>query len=144
VPRLADVLALTPASKTVYVEIKGEHIEAAVATVIGESATRCAVHSFDHDAVARLRTISPEIPRGILFDKRASADTTIRRIKETGARDLWPRRDLIDQELLDLAHRAGVRVIAWTVNSLPEARTLVALGVDGLCTDDVRLLDTLR
>lgn len=144
VPPLADVLAVTPPSKTVYVEIKGEHIEAAVATVIGESATQCAIHSFDHDAVARLRTISPEIPRGILFDKRASADTTIRRIKETGARDLWPRRDLIDQALLALAHRAGVRVIAWTVNSLPEARTLVALGVDGLCTDDVRLLDTLR
>jgi glycerophosphoryl diester phosphodiesterase len=42
-----------------------------------------------------------------------------------------------------LAHEAGARVIAWTVNSTSEAQTLVALGVDGVCTDDVRLLDDL-
>jgi glycerophosphoryl diester phosphodiesterase len=135
---------MTPASKTVYVEIKGERIEAAVATVIGESSARCAVHSFDHEAIARLRAIAPEIPRGILFDKAATADATIRRIEAAGARDLWPRRDLIDATLLALAHGAGARVIAWTVNSIHEAQALVALGVDGLCTDDVRLLDSLR
>jgi glycerophosphoryl diester phosphodiesterase len=144
VPRLVDVLAMTPATKTVYVEIKGERIEAAVATAIGESAARCAVHSFDHEAIARLRAIAPEIPRGILFDKAATADATIRRIEAAGARDLWPRRDLIDATLVALAHGAGARVIAWTVNSIHEAQALVALGVDGLCTDDVRLLDSLR
>jgi glycerophosphoryl diester phosphodiesterase len=91
-----------------------------------------------------LRAIAPEIPRGILFDKRASAETTIRRIEATGARDLWPRRDLIDPALIGLAHDAGARVIAWTVNSLADAEALVAMGVDGVCTDDVRLLDTIR
>jgi glycerophosphoryl diester phosphodiesterase len=144
VPRLADVLSMTPAGKTVYVEIKGERIEAAVATVIGESAVRCAVHSFDHDAIARLRAIAPDIPRGILFDERATTDAMRRRIEATGARDLWPRRDLIDAALVSVAHTAGARVIAWTVNSTSEAQALLALGVDGLCTDDVRLLDTLR
>jgi glycerophosphoryl diester phosphodiesterase len=143
VPRLADVLAVTPPGKTVYVEIKGERIEGAVATVIGESSARCAVHSFDHDAIARLRAIAPQIPRGILFDERASGETMRRRIEATGARDLWPRRDLIDDALVALAHEAGARVIAWTVNSRSEAQTLVALGVDGVCTDDVRLLDDL-
>ena len=144
VPRLADVLAMTPSGKTVYVEIKGERIELAVATVIGESSARCAVHSFDHDAIGRLRAIAPDVPRGILFDERATADTMRRRIETTGARDLWPRRDLIDADLVALAHDSGARVIAWTVNSTPEAQALVAMGVDGLCTDDVRLLDALQ
>jgi glycerophosphoryl diester phosphodiesterase len=144
VPRLDDVLAMTPAGRIVYVEIKGERIEAAVATVITESPARCAVHSFDHDAIARLRAIAPDIPRGILFDKRATAEATIRRIEAAGARDLWPRRDLIDPNLVALAHGAGARVIAWTVNSMVEGRALAAMGVDGLCTDDVRLLDDLR
>jgi glycerophosphoryl diester phosphodiesterase len=31
-------------------------------------------------------------------------------------------------------------VIAWTVNAVLAAQQLVALGVDGLCGDDVRLL----
>ena len=143
VPRLADVLAITPAGKTVYVEIKGERIEPAVAVVIGESSAHCAVHSFDHDAIARLRAIASQIPRGILFDERVSAETVRRRIEATGARDLWPRRDLIDAALVALAHEAGARVIAWTVNSTAEAQTLLALGIEGVCTDDVRLLDAL-
>src|SRR5438045_9767856 len=109
---LTDVLAMTPAGKIVYVEIKGERIEAAVAGVIGESSVRCAVHSFDHDAIARLRTIAPEIPRGILFDKRAAAEVMVRRIEATGARDLWPRRDLVDAGLMALAHRAGTALIS--------------------------------
>jgi glycerophosphoryl diester phosphodiesterase len=40
-------------------------------------------------------------------------------------------------------HGAGGRVIAWTVNNREEARRLIALGVDGVCTDDVRILDGL-
>jgi glycerophosphoryl diester phosphodiesterase len=143
VPRLADVLAVTPANKTVYVEIKGERIEAAVVAVIRESAVACAVHSFDHDAIVRCRGIAPEIPRGILFDQ-APADAMIRGLALTGARDLWPRWDLIDAGLVVRAHDAGARVIAWTVNAVAAAQTLADMGVDGLCTDDVRLLDELR
>jgi glycerophosphoryl diester phosphodiesterase len=62
----------------------------------------------------------------------------------TGARDVWPRWDLIDAELVASAHAAGARLIAWTVNSVAAAQALVGIGVDGLCTDDVRLLDALR
>jgi glycerophosphoryl diester phosphodiesterase len=40
-------------------------------------------------------------------------------------------------------HQAGGRVIAWTVNDRQDAAELLSLGVDGLCTDDVRLLDGL-
>ena len=114
-PTLAQLLAIVPASATAYVEIKGEHIEGLVADVIRDSTTRCAVHSFDHQAVRRMRDIAPQIPRGILFDR----------------------------PLVDRVHEAGGRVIAWTVNSADSAATLGAIGVDGLCTDDVRLLDGL-
>jgi glycerophosphoryl diester phosphodiesterase len=34
-------------------------------------------------------------------------------------------------------------VIAWTVNSASEARRLAGYGIDGICTDDVTLLDSL-
>jgi glycerophosphoryl diester phosphodiesterase len=45
--------------------------------------------------------------------------------------------------LVDRVHAAGGRVIAWTVNDRDAASDLIALGVDGICTDDVRLLDGL-
>jgi glycerophosphoryl diester phosphodiesterase len=140
IPRLSDVLALTPAEKTVYVEIKGSGIEAAVVSTIANGSARCAVHSFDHVAIARCRDIAPDLPRGILYDQ-SSPDAMVRQLELVGARDLWPRWNLIDAELVARVHAAGARVIAWTVNSRSDAQLLVAMGVDGLCTDDVRLLD---
>ena len=40
------------------------------------------------------------------------------------------------------AHAAGARVIAWTVNSRDVADELVKLGVDGICSDDLRPLSS--
>lgn len=139
IPTLDDVLAVVPSSAAVYVEIKGANIEEGVAAVLARSATQCAVHSFDHDAVARMREIAPDVPRGILFERRAA--DVVAAMRATGARDVWPERRLIDAALVETVHAAGGRVIAWTVNSRGEAAALATLGVDGLCTDDVRLLD---
>jgi glycerophosphoryl diester phosphodiesterase len=136
IPMLEEVLAFSPTRATTYVEIKGANIEKAVAAVIVASAARCAVHSFDHAAVERMRDIDPVIPTGILFDRRP--DDVVAIMRSTGARDVWPQWKLIDRELVDAVHQAGGRVIAWTVNSRRAAEKLAGLGVDGLCGDDVR------
>jgi glycerophosphoryl diester phosphodiesterase len=137
IPTLASVLEATPPEATVYVEIKGMGIEERVALVIRESSARCAVHSFDHGAIVRMRELAPEIPRGILFED-AHVDI-LKVLQLTDARDVWPRWDLIDAALIALVDRAKSRVIAWTVNSTDDARRLGGLGVDGVCGDDVRL-----
>jgi glycerophosphoryl diester phosphodiesterase len=53
---------------------------------------------------------------------------------------VWPNWKLIDRGTVALVHARGGRVIAWTVNSSGPASDLAAIGVDGICTDDVRLL----
>jgi glycerophosphoryl diester phosphodiesterase len=141
VPRLTDVLTAVPAGRTAYVEIKGVGIEPLVAAALVASPTRCAVHAFDHEAVRRMRTLAPELPRGILLDE-SPADIE-RMMSAAGARDVWPEWTLIGRGLVDRVHAAGGRVIAWTVNDRYAAEQLIDLGVDGLCTDDVRLLDDL-
>ncbi|MDB4876067.1 MAG: glycerophosphoryl diester phosphodiesterase [Gemmatimonadetes bacterium] len=141
IPRLADVLTATPAGRTVYVEIKGVGIEALVAAALVGSPTRCAVHAFDHEAVRRMRTLAPELPRGILLDESPADIEQL--MSAAGARDVWPDWTLIGRDLVDRVHAAGGRVIAWTVNDRYAAEQLIDLGVDGLCTDDVRLLDDL-
>lgn len=140
IPSLADVFGIVPAGGTVYVEIKGSGIEAIVAQAISGVRIRCAVHSFDHGAIERMRELAPTIPRGILFDHRADVAAAMAR---TGARDVWPEWTLVDRALVELVHGAGGRVIVWTVNDVTTAATLAKMGVDGICTDDVRLLDAL-
>jgi glycerophosphoryl diester phosphodiesterase len=139
IPTLRDVLALVGERAVVYVEIKGIGIERAVVDVVRASATRCAIHSFDHPTIERVRELAPEIPRGLLFD---DADTTamLEEMARYDARDLWPEASLIDAALVTAAHDAGKRVVAWTVNDPQLAAYLAAIGVDALCSDDIPLI----
>jgi glycerophosphoryl diester phosphodiesterase len=138
IPTLADVLAATPADRTLYVELKGEGIEREVAELLMPRASRAAIHSFDHAAIERLSRIAPDVPRGILYDD-VDVDVAAA-VARTGARDVWPEWPLIDEALVDRVHDLGCRVIAWTVNRRDVAEYLADIGVDGLCGDDVRLL----
>jgi glycerophosphoryl diester phosphodiesterase len=96
------------------------------------------VHSFDHAAIAAVRSLASDLPRGLLLDKNDPRTHDIGAlVTKYGARDLWPHTSLVDERLVNDAHRAGARIVAWTVNHVSSARRLASLGVDALCTDDV-------
>ena len=145
IPRLADVLDAVGDRATTYIELKGLHVEAAVANVVQRHGRRYALHSFDHDAIERVRRIAPDMPRGVLLDRETPkpAEQLRSLMDRTRPRDVWPHWTLVDAAFMRAARELGVRVIPWTVNSLDRARELASLHVDGICTDDVRLLATL-
>ena len=59
--------------------------------------------------------------------------------------NLSPRGDLITPALVEKAHRAGLQVVAWTINEPEQMRRLIAAGVDGIMTDyPDRLVSVLR
>ena len=132
-PMLSDVLSLIGDRAVAYVEIKGAHIEAAVVGCIEQSRTQCAVHSFDHRSVARVRTLAPAMRAGILLEARLV--DPIAALRDAGATDFWQQWTRIDEDLVAAVHGAGGRVIAWTVNDPGAAAELLRLGVDGICTD---------
>jgi glycerophosphoryl diester phosphodiesterase len=145
VPRLDDVMRAIGDSATVYVELKGKDIEDVVIPVCRQFGRRFALHSFDHSAMARVARKAPDLPRGILLDRDVTRPVDVLRAaaNDVGPRDVWPHWSLVDEAFVRAAHDLGTRVIAWTVNSRAAATTLVALGVDAICTDDVRLLANL-
>jgi glycerophosphoryl diester phosphodiesterase len=138
VPTLAEVLAAVPPRVTVYVEVKAAGIEAHVARVIAPHAARVAVHAFDHRIARAIAAAVPGVPAGILqasylIDSPAA-------LSAAGARDLWQHWELIDAALVHDVHAVGGRVIAWTANDPEVIRQLAAWGVDGLCSDDLRVV----
>jgi glycerophosphoryl diester phosphodiesterase len=141
IPTLAEVLSLVGGAAIVYVELKGAGIERQVVDVIRASTARCAVHSFDHAAIARTRTLAPGLRRGLLFSRRPRDPAAA--MDAAGASDAWPEWPLIDREFVASVRRVGGAVIAWTVNDPAAARRLAAMGVDGICTDDLRLIAPL-
>jgi glycerophosphoryl diester phosphodiesterase len=136
IPTLDAVLEAVAGAASVYVEIKGRHIERLVVEAIARSPTACAVHSFDHRAVRRVRELAPRLATGILLESYLV--DPVGALRAAGARDYWQHWRGIDDELLRRVQGAGGRVIAWTVNGARDAAALARLGVDGLCTDDVR------
>jgi glycerophosphoryl diester phosphodiesterase len=99
---------------------------------------RAAVHSFDYRVIDAIRDIAPALPLGLLVaDRHADAVSLAR---QHAVRDVWPAIDLIDLRLVESLHALGTRVIAWTANDENDARRLHELGIDGLCTDDVRAM----
>ncbi|WP_396212960.1 glycerophosphodiester phosphodiesterase [Gemmatimonas sp.] len=134
VPTLAEVFELVGDRATVYVEVKAAQVERLVAAMLDRFAgVRTAVHAFDHRIPVGVRGLRPATPIGLLS---ASYPLSLPGVLDgSGAEAFWQHADLIDASLVHNAHAAGVRVIAWTVNSAPHARRLAAWGVDALCTD---------
>jgi glycerophosphoryl diester phosphodiesterase len=141
IPSLEAVCDLVLYGAELFVEIKGEGIEEAVAAVLDRRPGVFAIHSFDHATIGRLARARVPYRLGLLFDE--SVDDAVERMAEYGASDAWPHRSLVERPLVERIHRSGGRVIAWTVNSVKDARRLAGYGVDGICTDDVTLLDGL-
>lgn len=63
-----------------------------------------------------------------------------RRAPKLGVWAVWIYHPLITSRMVRAAHGAGVGVVAWTVDDAPRIAALQALGVDGICTNDPRLL----
>jgi glycerophosphoryl diester phosphodiesterase len=145
IPTLAEVLDAVGDRATVYIELKGRAVEESVIDVARKHGRRCALHSFDHDSIARAAQRAPEIPRGLLLDIRLPH--AIRVMQEsaarTGARDVWPHWTLVDARFMAAAAQLDLRVITWTVNAAERASHLLGQGVSGICSDDVRLLANL-
>jgi glycerophosphoryl diester phosphodiesterase len=140
IPTLTDVLQAIGTRATVYVEIKGRDIEErVVATIAGASSSgRVPVHSFDHRAVVRARSIEPSLIGGILLVSYLVEPE--RALRAAGARDYWQEWSMIDEELVAAVHAREGRVIAWTVNEAETARRLASIGVDGICTDVLQVI----
>lgn len=137
-PALADVLDfLAGAGLTAYCELKGPNTARPALAAIRASGVTGAVHSFDHRQVAAARAIDPTVARGVL--EVSYPVDPLHALHQVAGRDLWRQWPFIDADLIRAAHAEGARVIAWTVNSEAEIARLAALGVDGLCTDDVAL-----
>jgi glycerophosphoryl diester phosphodiesterase len=135
IPTLQQVIDAVGASLTIYCELKGAGTAAPACAVLGASSGRSAVHAFDHRQIAAARAINAAIPRGVLeasyhVDPLAS-------LRSVGARDLWQEKESIDGELIRAVHAIGCRVIAWTVDTPRDIERLAAIGIDGICTNDV-------
>ncbi len=149
VPMLEEILDFTKEHDVIfYLEIKPgptwgiEHVVVATLRDYGASA-RVVILSFDPSTLDSVHRLDPTMMTGLLCEN-ATGDLVEGTVR-AGARQLVARGDLINTAVIDKAHRAGLQVVAWTINEEEQMRHLIATGVDGIITDyPDRLLTILR
>jgi glycerophosphoryl diester phosphodiesterase len=145
IPALAKVLALVPAGKRVFVEIKGgpevvtalERCVAASGLAPGQVVTI----SFDRFAAQAAKLAMPRHAAAWILDSvEAMGGISIGEILDTAqtlgldALDFeagWP----LDERLMQQIHRRGFQVYVWTVDDVRRARRLRTAGLDGVTTN---------
>jgi glycerophosphoryl diester phosphodiesterase len=65
------------------------------------------------------------------------------KLPKFGVFAMWVYHPLVSPKLASICKRAGVELIAWTVDDEPRMRRLVEMGVDGLVSNDPRLYERL-
>jgi len=142
-PPLQDVLARYKDSAFLDIELKVPGLEKLLLSLLRKDApTRgCVVSSFLPGVLRSVRGKSSSLPLGLICE-------TTQQLEEWR---LLPVEYVISQyrlvttELLRALREAGKKIIVWTVNQPDDMRRFEKAGVDGIISDDTRLLsETLR
>jgi glycerophosphoryl diester phosphodiesterase len=89
------------------------------------------------------RWARPLVLGALITMRRRMPGVVRRRAAGLGVEAIWAYHALITPALLRACHDSGLELIAWTVDDLERMRQLAELGVDGICSNDPRLLARL-
>ncbi|MFO7927517.1 MAG: glycerophosphodiester phosphodiesterase [Halobacteriota archaeon] len=133
VPTLEDALGAVPEYVGVNVELKERGTEADALELIDAHHPQAIVSSFSRQVLADCREIDPTVPRAYLTEESGAAEIEI--AIHLDCEYFHPAMDICTDRIVADAHRAGMSVTAWSVDSSDEAETLARTGVDGVIAD---------
>jgi glycerophosphoryl diester phosphodiesterase len=94
------------------------------------------VSSFLPEILLSFRRLDREIPLGLICEERYQMAAWT----ELPIQFVIPHHSLVDEALCQLLHAAGKQILVWTVNRREEVLRLRNWGVDGIISDDTKLL----
>ncbi|HVF66772.1 MAG TPA: glycerophosphodiester phosphodiesterase [Pyrinomonadaceae bacterium] len=152
IPLLSEVFERY-GDKHLYVEMKCEEpasraeLARAVVGLVREHklGERLVVKSFEHDALAEVKKLAPEIRTAALFGRSwprpfVPAAKIIAEAEACGADEISLHRSLLRKATVERARARGFEVVVWTVNSPFWLRRSAALGLRAVITDNPDLL----
>lgn len=125
--------------------LQAEIKDRAAARVLAEAIERRGLHervtviSFHAQALAQTKALLPDLP--IVLVTGRSTPTAPERALELGASMVSCDLRHLDEAVVERCHAAGVRVISWTVNTAEDLARARWLGLDGVVTDQPRVLE---
>jgi len=141
IPTLHEVLDLMDARVKVNIELKGENTARPVKKVIekyikkGWKPHDFLISSFNHEELKKFKRLMPEVPLGVIFVGIPLGFAKY--AQGIKAYSLHLSVEFANQEIVDDAHRRGMKVFCWTLKEADEIARMRKLGVDGMFVNDL-------
>lgn len=138
-PNLEDVLDRYARTAFLNIEVKVRGMEPLVARAVKRARPRrYFISSFLPSVVRKLHALDSSLVLGALAQTRWQ----LRRWRLLPATYVVPHYRLLSPRLIAKLHAANKTVITWTVNDPRKMRRFAEMGVDGIISDDTKLLVT--
>ena len=149
-PTLEEVLALVPAGKAFFIEIKcGPEIVPALEKALAKSpvpAENLRIISFNADVIAQCRERLPKVRAHWLTDYkldkqtselRPTHETLLKTLRQTRASGLGSKAnfEVVTPAFVSQLKGMGLEVGAWTVDKPEDAKRLMGMGVTAITTN---------
>jgi glycerophosphoryl diester phosphodiesterase len=137
-PCLPDVLEKFAARAFLDIELKVVGLESDVAAMLCDHPPRrgCFISSFLPQVIERLCATGTTLPLGLICDSQRQLAAWAR----LPIQALFLERGLVTPGIVDALHDAKKKVFVWTVNRKRDMRRFAQLAVDGIISDDTKLL----
>lgn len=140
VPTLRELCRLVRSKARVLVEIKAGNPRRVLDVIRAEKMGHDAVvMSFNAEHLQIVHRLRPGLETAFLleeFDRKVpDVRAAIKLCHSLNATFLAPNVSLCSCQLIRAAHAAGLRVFAWTVDTPPRMRAMMARHVDGIITN---------
>lgn len=133
IPTLTSVLRAIPDEVRANVELKERDTAIDALDAIESVHPNSIVSSFFPDVLENCRIADSTVPRAYITEESGTESVEI--AAELECENLHASKEVCTRELVSTAHRAGLDVNAWTVDSRSEADALVGTGIDGVIAD---------
>lgn len=135
IPSLDEVMRLVSGRSGLFVEIKEPGTEVEIAERIRVwRLEKLYFVSFHEQSITAIREAIPGAKTGLIYSRESPDILDI--AKNLGADAILPSLKLASTPLVNEAHTRGMIVIPWTLNTLQDFEKSVAIGADGLASDD--------
>jgi glycerophosphoryl diester phosphodiesterase len=100
------------------------------------------IQSFDVRTLQVLHAKYPEVKTALLVENMNSLEANLKKLGFTPT-IYSPAHMLVTAALVEAAHKRGMKVVPWTVNSLDRIKALKHSGVDGIISDYPNLFKSM-
>jgi glycerophosphoryl diester phosphodiesterase len=97
------------------------------------------ISSFEQRILRRIAAMEAR-PAIALISDHAADRKFLDLLRAMKAFSWHPRFKVLTREQVDLLHAAGLKIFPWTINTREEAQRILALDVDGLICNELRVM----